>query len=353
MYTVPDYLYMLHREFGQDEDWDSHWSKSLERVSQLPLWAEYSLIDDANEDNLLGLVRSLKANAHLENSKLRAYLRDAADAVGWYAGFTSSSSGAGGFNTLDMVDGETIGRPSFPSITRELIPLRPTQHRRHILAWHDLREFVSLAYANRPVLVFSIIRSMAQSATGPAAEAFHEAGTAVGKMVNDWSDEDWLKVGLFVMNGNPRNLWAGKGRINSALNTAQMHVTNDLQNAETVHDLNVLYRKWQNAGGGTVYNAVTEIAAGILDGIMRENLWFPTEEELVRWVTNQVWEDVVRNLQLDTLGDAVQTRIAQEKWNVLRDPITRAHDVATGHANIGWLEDEDLMNILEEFMRYE
>jgi hypothetical protein len=289
----------------------------------------------------------------------RELLRPAMGAVGWAAGTLMPERG-GGFNTLTVRYGddrglEIGGRPSFPRVTQETIEIHRGQHRRHVLAWHDLKKFVSRAYSANPDMVISTIQQVASYPDALARSAFAEAFRHVGKgVVPDseyWYGEDifdhhdWLKVGLFVMNGNPRNLWAGKGRINSAINTAQMHMNDALRQVGTMNDLVLLVNRWWSVQAGEVYTEAVHLAADVLDHAMRT---IPFGPGYVGEVTDRVGEWVVRNLEVD----ALENRESQRKWDDLQDAILAIHGVASGRIEIHELSGPFLQRILTEFMTY-
>jgi hypothetical protein len=175
------------------------------------------------------------------------------------------------------------------------------------------------------------------------------------------SEEDLLKIGLFVMNGNPRNLWAGKGSVNSAINTAQMTMNKDLDGVTTFAGLNQVAVRWQSAKGKAIYATATDLGADTLtvEATRAYETWAlggaqpPQEGVLVNGVIAKVSQYVLSNLQLDVLGDTkAQTAIANEKAGSLADARAVFDHVVQGLVDIKDLDEAFIRNAITEFMKY-
>ena len=362
------YLTNLIASDSGDPEWDPQWTVALGRVAGGANLAQFfkPLMDDADEGDVAKLLGVMKGLAELSSDKPNM-TKIAMDAVRWHAGIESDSGGSG-FGSLDTSTQPFTGRPAFPAITQANVPLRAGQHRRHILPWHSIREFVSIAYAAQREPVITTIWKLFNAPPDEAvAQAFAEATKHVvtgrektGKGSDVLSDDELLRMGLFVMNGNPRNLWAGKGSTNSAINTAQMHMHTALSKLNTFQDVAKLASDWQNASGKAVYKSATELGANVLtqEGTMAYSLWEVTkdpmqEKSAVDGVAAKVKDYVVSNLEIDVLGDSkAQTEIAQEKQGALKESVMFIDNVVTGKAQVGELPGRFISEAIAEFLTY-
>ena len=362
------YLTGLIAKNGADQGWNPQWTIALNQIVRKPKFKEYITkeIDDEVENDILRLLRIMNELARLSYDKPNPY-KIAMDAVRWAAGIESDSGGSG-FGSLDTSASRISGRPAFPAITQANIPLKGGQHRRHILPWHSIREFVSMAYdANQEVVIGTILKMFNSQLDDVVAQAFAEAYNHVvsnrkktGASEEAFSNEEWLKVGLFVMNGNPRNLWAGKGSTNSATNTAQMHMNAALDKLTTFKELVELCNTWNLGKRKIIYSTATALGADVL----RHEVSAAHEEfaladdplkeaEFVKPVAKKVRRDVVSNLELDVLADGkAQTEIALEKAKDLQNPIAIIDRVVTGEEEVAKIEPSLIEVALQEFMTY-
>jgi hypothetical protein len=363
------YLTNIIATDSADPEWDPHWTAGLTKVSTDAsfLATAGATLDDASEGDVLKLIGVLKALAGLSSDRPNPF-RSAIAAVRWHAGIESDSGGSG-FGDLDTSGTPLTGRPAFPKITQVNIPLRSGQHRRHILAWHTIREFVSKMYAaQRPVVIETIWKMQSDPPDETVAQAFAEgfqhvvsgrekSGAGSGML----NDGELLKVGLFVMNGNPRNLWGGKGSTNSALNTAQMHMNAALEKVTGFAGFEALVKTWSDAKGKAVYQTATDLGAQVLSEAANTEwlAWQATndptkEEDYVQNVIRKVQAYVISNLETDVMGDSkVQNEIAVEKYDALKDPIALIDNVASGLADPSEVPPEIVAEAMRQFMTYE
>ena len=363
-----DYLTGLCAKNGADPEWDTQWNIALSQIVSKPQFNEFTpkTIDDEDESHIRILLGIMEGLAGLSNDKPNPY-KIAMDAVRWAAGIESDSGGSG-FGSLDTSASPISGRPAFPAITQTNVPLKRGQHRRHIMPWHSIREFVSMAYDAKPQVVIGTIWKMSGKPPDLAvAQAFAEAYEHVvsnrektGASEEAFSNKEWLKVGLFVMNGNPRNLWAGKGSTNSAINTAQMHMNAALDKLTTFQELDELCNTWKLGKGKIIYSTATALGADVLwhEGSAAHEEFTQAndtlkEAEFVKPVAKKVRRDVVSNLELDVLADGkAQTEIALEKANALQDPMAIIDNVVTGYVKVAEIEPFFIEGALQEFMTY-
>jgi hypothetical protein len=352
---------------GGDPEWDPKWTKALDVVAGTGELSHAlgDQLDDADENTARKVIGALTAMKTLSSAKPNPFIA-AIDAIRFHFGIESDSGGSG-FGSLDTSATEFEGRPAFPKFTQETVPVKGGQHRRHILAWHDLREFMQIAYGAQPEVVIGAIRE-ATFQRG-SEHAFSEAFDHVGKgrkvnhnTSNEPTHEEWLKVGLFVMNGNPRNLWPGRGSTNSALNTAQMAMTEKLNALTTFQGLHALATDWQQDKGKAVYNTSTKVAGDLLMqlGGQAHEQWVITakgdqaqQAGYVKSVATAVSQLVVSNLQIDVLGDSIdQNLMIQFKQEALREPRTLIDHVVQKPELIKNIEPPLLSAAIREFLAY-
>ena len=353
---------------GGDPEWDPKWTRALGVVAGRNDLVQIfgNTIDDASESDAHAVLGKLAALKGLSYDKPNPYIA-AIDAVRFHFGIESDSGGSG-FGSLDTSGKEFEGRPAFPEITQKSITLKAGQHRRHILAWHDLREFMQIAYAAKRD---SVIMTIAKTCETPDPATAYAVGEAFGLVMKgrektknttaQLTDEEWLKVGLFIMNGNPRNLWAGKGTTNSAINTAQMAMTKDLAAATTFAALGQLATKWSADKGKAIYNASTAVASDLLfhHGTLAQSAWEhqgkqPLQEPvLVKGVVDTVSQWVVSNLQIDVLGDSKsQTEFVQEMSKGLQEARLVIDHVVQHPEAINDVQPSFIEGAIREFLTY-
>ena len=395
--NAPDFLLTVIADGSADPEWDPQWTVALKRVAADQTFLDViKTVDDEDESSILNLVRGVQELSKigaLSHYKPNPY-KIAAEAVRWHAGIESGSGGSG-FGALDVSEPPFSGRPAFPKFTQSKIPLKAGQHRRHILAWHTIRSFVELTYASHPDVVLGTINKKLQNPDAAAAEAFVEGHQHVvsgrakaageqkvkgekrkkGAEAPDLlaglkllqsdeelleSAEELLKIGLFVMNGNIRNLWAGKGKINSALNTAQMHINAALGKVSTFAGLSALAEAWHEVKAKDVYSVTTTVTREtiIQEGTIALSLWDQTkdparEAEFVKGVVAKLREWVVSNLEVDVLAESKEkNEITFPKARDLGDAIGLIDNVVAGKVDVSTLEPQFIEMAISEFLTY-
>lgn len=353
---------------GGNPEWDPKWTGALGVVAGRPdlVGLFGNTLDDASESVAHQVVGKLAALKGLSYAKPNPYVA-AIDAVRFHFGIESDSGGSG-FGSLDTSGKEFEGRPAFPQLTQKAITLKAGQHRRHILAWHDMREFMQIAYgAQRDTVIMTIAKTFDQPGPGTdtaVAEAWGLVMKSREKTKNtagNVADEEWLKMALFVMNGNPRNLWAGKGTTNSAINTAQMAMTKELDAITTFEDVAQLATKWSADHGKAIYNTSTTLASQVLlqYGTLAWSLWehqgkqAAQQAELLKGVVAKVSEWVLSNLQQDVLGDnKAQTELVNEMSKGLKDARLVIDHVVQNPELIKSVEPHFVEHAIREFLIY-
>ena len=358
------YLNSILASSASDPEWDQQWTMALNAVVSQADFTQYVCrsIDDDNENDIQRIISNMKTLAGLYDGKPNIY-KIAMDAVRWYEGIESSARPSG-FGSLDVSPPNFEGRPGFPVITQENVSVKSGEHRRHILPWHSIRNFVELAYNKRKRDLMPIIINKLEYPDGASQHAVIEAVNHMDKErspgAGPYNDSENLKMALFVMNGNPRNLWPGKGKVNSAINTAAMHMNNALNGVQSFENLNALVEKWHKASGKEVYTSATTLGAEVLH-YARQKAWedyhlvndTTREAEFVQQAVQKVRDNVISNLEIDLLGaSSVQTKIALSKHSALEEPIMVIDGIVTGNVDITQVATELIQRAVSEFMTY-
>ncbi|MFI9628844.1 DUF4157 domain-containing protein [Streptomyces sp. NPDC052042] len=129
----------------------------------------------------------------------------------------------GGFGTLAVEGTELTGRPNFATATQEALPLRPLQHRRHYIAWHNIRSLLNRAYAEHAGQLIPYLT--AKLGAGQVHAGMNdESNKSLAKMPlaqfgnGNRDHAEILMRAAYVMNSSVNNLWVGGGRENSEIN---------------------------------------------------------------------------------------------------------------------------------------
>jgi hypothetical protein len=363
-------------------------------------------IDRADVGQVEAFLRQLTQHALLGDYP--TLVRHTQMAVRWFEDI-ESKSGPAGLRTLKVLAGDggvkLEGRPGFPKVTGNLKDLkpRPGEHRRHILAWHDLRKFMELAYSSKKLVVVDAIEKALQQPDGLAKEAIAEGRALIekGKAHQQDNGERTLKLGLFVMNGNPRNLWRGRGKINVTINSAAIAMNKDLDRVTTYEGLKKLAAEWRDAESSPIVQRARDLAADVIDGGITERkeagevTWTPAKgkappqkkaasatkkgnkgkkgknppaplpnppkasedpkaaQEFVAQMKRRVKDWIIVAFEQDVLGSTTgQTKAALDKRNALRQPIELMDAVVSGNVEIEAVGDQALTAAIGELMTY-
>lgn len=221
-------------------------------------------------------VTDLDALTHLMGLSIqhgKAY-KKVTDIILYTQGKKSAPAGAASLKDLRIdKDGNVLGRPGFSPYTKDFIMTNPTQHRRHIIAWHTQRSFFSALYKAGPKELAELLELAFDDAYQGVVEEAEELVSDVpeatfGKAEHRQYGRILLKA-LFIMNSNVNNLWAGVGQENSEINTASHTVAKAIEHREMISDLLSLAREWVV---GTE-NTITSIAKRVSAQIIISNVW--------------------------------------------------------------------------------
>jgi hypothetical protein len=363
--TPVAYLRSIPGERGDTQEWkeqQSVWEDALLTVikdlDNGTKWLPMRKLDDERPLDVEKFIGALRGIA--ETADEPTLYRRVLQAVRWYAGIPSSAKGVSGLGTLD-VNGRFRGRPSFPSYTLRAVEIKPGQHRRHIFAWHDIREFLWIAYQGYREEVIRTIGDLCantQQLPEGSRKAIEEA-TGFSQLKHPGDEVALLKIALFVMNGNPRNLWAGGGRVNIAINSVARSMRDDLAGVRNFNDLQRLAISWKEPGNGTpVLKTAKELGSQLIDVACEQ--WTtaqhksPAKEDLhlqraIKMINN--W--ILSNLDIDVnTPDKEKTEQVQEQWKELKGSIRTMDSVVQGTGRDEGIGAPQIRAAITDFMTY-
>jgi hypothetical protein len=248
------------------------------------------------------------------------YINKTYDAVCTHAGIESTDKRSRGFAKLKITGGQNktiTGRPDFPSSTKKAVKIKPREHRRHIIAWHSIREFMTIEYQRNDKLAELISKRLEETMESNEAvkEGVKFASGKKAEEIENYKDElrhlskiDILKLGLFIMNGNPKNLWSGSGKVNSTINTSSMHIQKQLYAVSSVGELKSLISAWKEVkltkakktNSGRIYLVGIKIACDIGQQCL-EDKEIPKDKKIETF-KQRVRDWLISNYEIDLLG---------------------------------------------------
>jgi hypothetical protein len=243
----------------------------------------------------------------------------------------TAAPGLGGFGTLRVNDAELEGRPSFARDLQKALPLRPTQHRRHITAWHNIRGLLNRVYATEGDALITYLtgklgagvhEGMSDEADGfltrmPPAQLGNE-----NRIPRDHAQV--LMKAAYLMNSSAENLWAGGGAENSEINTVSIALQNGCREIVSTPTPEVL-TAWQNRLGNSAAStpkarsAVVAVvrAIGTALQLMTDA---PADRKIIaEQLKDDVTEHVIRYLEVDAPDAANQRTTTPQALGVANE----------------------------------
>jgi hypothetical protein len=174
------------------------------------------------------------------------------NALRWVMGTSDRAPGAGSLGDLKVTtDGEIDGRPGFPAYTQGHHRPDPVEARRHVVAWHRIRSLMNQMIS-------------ALGGVNNAADELGQLKIEVPKQVSDEADRllarrpDRVAGGfgangklllriLFIMNGNPDNLWVGSSAVNSQLPGIYKRTVDAIEKCQSLAGIVELAKTWEAA----------------------------------------------------------------------------------------------------------
>ncbi|PIQ23933.1 hypothetical protein COW64_21655 [bacterium (Candidatus Blackallbacteria) CG18_big_fil_WC_8_21_14_2_50_49_26] len=204
-----------------------------------------------------------------------------------------SKPGSSSMGSLSVNADQIKGRPAFSTDTQAFMPLKSGQHRRHIMAWHNIRDIGSKVLAKGSV---EQLQNLIKKAP-PNLLAEVSKHLKIEDIRESKDHDELLKGVLFIMNSNPKNLWPGDGRTNSSIANAWSNVNKALNRVG--NDRNALERLGQNyaqAGkaADSPYRQAQALAAEVIEAGVRDNVSIDV-------IKTRVLE-CIAGLEIDTLG---------------------------------------------------
>lgn len=215
----------------------------------------------------------------------------------WVLDRRNISPGSGGLGTLSIVNGQVEGRPAFAPWTQEYLRNNPAQARRHIIAWHLLRDLMNELINNNPAGIAGVAQSLGSLAILAPDEVLNGVVNKL-EQVPARTYGDMGEVGkvilkiLYIMNSNPGNLWLGNSIVNSLLPGIRKRSMDALEAASSLQMLIDLARYWASEEDRDTVDSTAHVVTGMT--ILR--YW----EETSKYINNEeeyraVWE---RSLEL-------------------------------------------------------
>lgn len=219
--------------------------------------------DDAKAENWSTYIELLKTRNYISAREHNVLL--------YCQGKKSQKPGTTSLGSLNIEEGAVSGRPVFHSNVQETLSINPSQHRRHIIAWHTIRQFANIVYQQIPDSLLQVLPALIEKLNTLAI--YTKAKALVDLLQLQDQKQKTLLEALYIMNSNLTNLWPGNGPENSGINTASMTLQNAMAGWETMPALLASMDKWSTAktqGTGTLTDKVKqkafEVAIPILKG---------------------------------------------------------------------------------------
>ncbi|MER0243779.1 DUF4157 domain-containing protein [Streptomyces sp. HSW2009] len=223
----------------------------------------------------------------------------------------TSAPGAGGLGSMVIKDRALIGRPAFAPSTMTTRSVAPGQHRRHIIAWHNIRELLNRAYQGHGQTLITYLESklgddqvdqdMAQQANTAMGNlpkaAYGKAGEADGRV---------LMAAAYVMNSSVDNLWVGPGQENTEINRLSRSLQERLAGI-TPGGL----ADWRKSLESASYKS--PLAKGMRDSVVNRIDTLGTDDgNTLGHVRDFVWKEVIPHLETDEPQGNTATPANQE-----------------------------------------
>ncbi|MFB6888585.1 DUF4157 domain-containing protein [Kitasatospora sp. NPDC056327] len=243
----------------------------------------------------------------------------------------TAAPGLGGFGTLRVNDAELEGRPSFASDLQKDLPLKPTQHRRHITAWHNIRGLLNRAYATdgdglitylNGKLGAGVHEGMGDEADGflrrmPPAQLGNE-----NRIPRDHAQV--LMKAAYLMNSSAENLWAGGGAENSEINTMSIALQNGCREIVETPTPEVLTAWWNRLSNSTASTPKAKNAAVAVIKEINKALPLMTNAPADRRIIaeqlkDDVTNNVIRHLEVDEPDAANRRTTTPQALDVAND----------------------------------
>ncbi|MFI0943295.1 DUF4157 domain-containing protein [Streptomyces sp. NPDC021020] len=243
----------------------------------------------------------------------------------------TAAPGLGGFGTLRVNDAELEGRPSFARDLQKALPLKPTQHRRQITAWHNIRGLLNRAYATEGDALITYL-------TGKLGAGVHEgmSDEADGflkrmppaQLGNDnripRDHAQVLMKAAYLMNSSAENLWAGGGAENSEINTVSIALQNGCREIVSTPTPEVLTAWWNRLGNSAASTPKAKSAVAAVVRAIGTALQLMTDTPADRKIIAEQLKDnvtkhVIRYLEVDAPDAANQRTTTPQALDVANE----------------------------------
>lgn len=223
-----------------------------------------SVNPDANPANWKTYIDNLASTNRVSRAEISV--------LNYCLGLTSSKPGTTSLGSLKFQDGRIEGRPRFHTDAQKGITLRAKEHRRHIIAWHNIREFANEVYKRMPDQIINILTPLLEALK--KFNIYDKAKELVAKLGLHDDKEILLLEALYIMNSNAQNLWPGQGKENSGINIASMNIQEEMESWENLNDMVRAVDKWNFSK--PQQDTVPKQAKALVFGLVKERLNTPT-----------------------------------------------------------------------------
>ncbi|MFF3735161.1 DUF4157 domain-containing protein [Streptomyces sp. NPDC002476] len=257
--------------------------------------------------------------------------------------------GIGSFGTMTMHGKKAIiGRPNFAASTRADLTTQPMQHRRHVIAWHNIRDLLNRAYATHGRTLISYLET---KLTDVHAGMSAESDASVVNMppaefgTGDRAEAEVLMRAAYVMNSSVKNLWVGSGQENSEINILSRFLQESIpQTPDAVETWMVSLRNARFSSPRTT-TAVTVLIARLEQTLATLRNVTPDQYDTVMAnLTTYVWNNVIRSLETDVPLDQAHpsangqgAQVGTDVYDVLFLPSNGTVSLSVVHAAVDFL----------------
>lgn len=198
-------------------------------------------------------------------------------AVKWSMGMEMPPPGAATLGDLSInTQGRLQGRPGFDVTTLTGVPIGAGEARRHIMAWHTMRDTINGAL-NNGMTVQEVVGELTvglNAGQHPLRDDVLQRGLDMANAAYPHANNETrqLLALMYTMNSNPDNLWPGSSQVNSTINAVSGAVHNALMGCQNEQELRDLVNGWDAPmGHPTIMEATQDRVQTVVLGRLNNN----------------------------------------------------------------------------------
>ncbi|MBO1073746.1 hypothetical protein [Roseomonas marmotae] len=224
-------------------------------------------------------------------------------------------NGPSGMGDLQIRNNALSGRPDFAEETQRYVEIKPSQARRHVIAWHNIRSFINsnLMDPNDGLENKYTIDELKKDLEGLPDHIRKSFDPTTGEKRNILDEpiriqkrdpERALLMAAYAMNSNPNNLWAGSSWENSTINASSESVIKRIEKIKNLEDL----RNFGNIeikDPSRINKEAHDLAASIINIYLEDNKNTPLNGADVQSIDDlkkNILETVISGFEMDILG---------------------------------------------------